>query len=169
MAFAKRMFAPFLTHVQGNSKSISLREQEKYWLDVRTPYKTFYAFEEVPASFKDQPGSHDSILASTERLSGWITNGKVSALAPVNEAQRQTVIAAYAFTTLELPELGAPRDAFVTATPDSREIAGLLTSELQQSGLSIENVRFEELGEVRGGWPESVEQSRNAIFIFGKD
>jgi HEAT repeat protein len=169
MAFAKRMFAPFLTHVQGNSKSMSLREQEKYWVDVRTPYRTFYAFEEVPACFKDQPGRHDTILASTERLSAWITNGKVSALRPVDEARRQTVIAAYAFTTLELPELGAARDAFVTGTPDSTEIAGLLISGLHQSGLSIENVRFEELGEVRGGWPASVEQSRNGIFIFGKD
>jgi HEAT repeat protein len=169
MAFAKRMFAPFLTNVQGNSKSINLREQEKYWLDVRTPYKTFYAFEEVPASFKDPPGSHDTILASTERLSGWITNGKVSALRPVEEAQRQTVIAAYAFTTLELPELGATRDAFVTGTPDSTEIAALLISSLQQMGLSIDNVGFEELGEVRDGWPASVEQSRNGIFVFGTD
>ena len=60
---------------------------------MRTPYKTFYAFEEIPAFFKDEPGRHDTILASTERLSNWLTNGKVSVLRPVDEAQRQTVIA----------------------------------------------------------------------------
>ena len=169
MAFAKRMFAPFLAHIQKNPKNLDLREQDAYWADVGTPYRTFYAFEEVPASFKDEPGKHDTILAATERLSRWITGGEVVALSPYDEARCQTVIAAYAFATLELPELGSASDAFVTGTSDAAQITADLISGLRRTGLSIEWVLLEELGEVRGGWPAAVEQSRNGIFIFGND
>jgi HEAT repeat protein/MinD-like ATPase involved in chromosome partitioning or flagellar assembly len=169
MAFAKRMFAPFLSHIQKGTEKLNLREQEAYWADVGIPYRTFYAFEEVPAPFKDEPGKHDTILAATERLSRWITDGEVSELRPFDEAQRQSVLSGYAFTTLELPEPGTARDAFITGTPDATEIARLLSLGLQHIGLRIEIVQFEELGEVRGGWPASVEKSRNGIFIFGND
>jgi len=107
MFFGKRMFAPFLSHVQPDQKGIDLRQQETYWADVSTPYRTFYAFEEAPAAFKDQPGRHDTILASIERLSRWITNGEVSTLKPVDEARCQAVITAYTFTTDEVPNLGS--------------------------------------------------------------
>jgi hypothetical protein len=118
MSFGKRMFAPFLSHIQPTQKSVDLRQQEMYWADVSTPYRTFYAFEEVPAAFKDQPGRHDTILASIERLSSWITNGEVSALKPVDEARCQAVVAAYAFTTQEVPNRSftlEPSDGIVPA------------------------------------------------------
>jgi TIR domain/AAA domain len=103
MSFAKRMFSPFLSHVQPKQEGIDFRTQDMYWADVSTPYRTFYAFEEVPAAFKDQPGRHDTILASIERLSRWITNGEVSGLKPVDEARCQAIVAAYAFANQEVP------------------------------------------------------------------
>src|SRR5262249_20368958 len=89
LKFARETFAPFLLQVQNNRASIDIAQQQRYWSDVQPPYRTFFAFEEVPAAFKDQAGSHDSILASTERLAHWLTSGDVSALQPDDEETRE--------------------------------------------------------------------------------
>ncbi|HVQ12465.1 MAG TPA: SUMF1/EgtB/PvdO family nonheme iron enzyme, partial [Vicinamibacterales bacterium] len=104
LKFGRETFAPFLLHVQNNRTSIDIDQQQPYWSDVQTPYRTFYAFEEVPAAFKDQAGSHDSILASTERLARWLTSGDVTALRPEREDTREGVVAAYALSNERHPE-----------------------------------------------------------------
>jgi len=98
LKFAREAFAPFLRHVQSDRSSVHLDQQQSYWTDVQTPYRTFYAFEEVPAAFKDEPGAHDSILASTERLARWLTDGTVTALQPAAEETRESVVSAFAIS-----------------------------------------------------------------------
>lgn len=109
-AHTRRLFAPFLLHVQSGSTSIDPRLQAKYWNDVETPYSSFYAFEEVLAVFKDDPGSRRGVLAPNERIASWITDGAVRSLQPEGEETRRTVVEAYAFKPDDVVELGwAPR------------------------------------------------------------
>jgi hypothetical protein len=61
-----------------------------------TPYVTFYAFEEVPAAFKDESGSRRGLLAPNERIAYWITDQAVSSLKPENEITRKAVVELYA-------------------------------------------------------------------------
>ncbi len=105
LTFARQTFAPFLRHVQRDPSAVSVEDQQSYWSDVQTPYRTFYAFEEVPAAFKDQPGAHDTILASTERLARWLTRGTIRELRPSNESVCESIVASYAFGADKPPGL----------------------------------------------------------------
>jgi MinD-like ATPase involved in chromosome partitioning or flagellar assembly len=95
--YARTMFAPYLMHVQVNRRAPDLEQQAYYWKDVETPYVPFYAYEEVPAAFKDEPGSRRGVLAPNERIAYWITDQKVFAMRPRPEDDRQKVIQAYGF------------------------------------------------------------------------
>jgi MinD-like ATPase involved in chromosome partitioning or flagellar assembly len=65
------------------------REQaDAYWGSVEIPYRPYYAFEELLATFGESPGSPLTLLASYERLTSAITDGRVSALKPMGEATR---------------------------------------------------------------------------------
>jgi hypothetical protein len=105
MAYARRVFAPFLVHVQSNQRAIDPNQQASYWRDVETPYISFYAFEEVPAVFKDESGSRRGLLAPNERISYWITDRIVGSLKPESEERRSAIIQAYAFKPNERPKL----------------------------------------------------------------
>jgi MinD-like ATPase involved in chromosome partitioning or flagellar assembly/uncharacterized membrane-anchored protein YhcB (DUF1043 family) len=102
IAYSRRVFAPFLNHVQSKLSKIDLSQQAAYWNQVETPYRTFYAFEEVPAAFRDEPGSHHSVLAANEGIAYWITDRIVTSLHPEREELRQKVVDAYAFTEDEV-------------------------------------------------------------------
>jgi len=103
IAYGRRAFAPFLNHVQPTPSEIDIVQQAPYWNQVETPYRTFYAFEEVPAAFKDEPGSRNSVLAANEGIAYWITDRIVTSLQPESEDLRQKVVDAYAFTQDETP------------------------------------------------------------------
>ncbi len=114
--FAKRTFAPLLEHIapmqsyETGGLEIS-RGQNAYWGDVQTPYKTFYAFEEVPAAFKDDTDAHGTILASSLRLASWLSNGRINSLNRSNlgdQAQCAAVVSAFAFKQGEEPFLIPP-------------------------------------------------------------
>ena len=68
MKYARRVFAPLLMHVQVNRGRIVPAEQLQYWNDVETPYRTFFAFEEVPAAFKEEAGSRGACWPRTSVL-----------------------------------------------------------------------------------------------------
>src|SRR5262249_41414107 len=81
-AFGRHAFAPYLRHVQSGPDAIDPKQQASYWEDVETPYRPFYAFEEIPAAFKDEPGSVESVLWPNERIAYWITDKVVGSLQP---------------------------------------------------------------------------------------
>jgi cellulose biosynthesis protein BcsQ len=97
LAFARRMFTPFLLHVQSDRREIDLEQQASYWRDVETPYVAYYAFEEVLAAFKDELGSRRGLLAASERLSSWITDRVVSSLKFDGNENRRSLLDAFAF------------------------------------------------------------------------
>lgn len=90
----------------------------EYWGSVEIPYRAFYAYEEILATFGDPPGVAASMLASFERFTGFLTDGAVTAYASVPEAERLRVLEA--FTRKHEPDptrvllASAPEDGFWT-------------------------------------------------------
>lgn len=107
-AFGRRVFARFLRHVQSKSDKIDPVQQEEYWKDVETPYRPFYAFEEVPAAFNDEPGNVETVLWPNERIARWITDQAVSSLKPESEELRKQVVGAYAYSEQEASQIDWP-------------------------------------------------------------
>jgi MinD-like ATPase involved in chromosome partitioning or flagellar assembly len=96
-AFARRMFAALLVHVQTDRSKVVLDEQAAYWHEVETPYISFYAFAEVPAAFMEEGGSQRGVLAPMERLAARLSDQRVTALKPETDDLRKRVVAAYEF------------------------------------------------------------------------
>jgi hypothetical protein len=87
--YGRRAFAPSLRYVDAE-------KQEAYWEDVETPYRTFYAFEEVPAAFNDEPQNQQTVLYPNERIAYWISDHDVKGLKPETPELCQQVVKAYA-------------------------------------------------------------------------
>ncbi|HET6355328.1 FxSxx-COOH system tetratricopeptide repeat protein [Streptomyces sp.] len=67
----------------------------RYWGSVEIPYRPFYAYEEILATFGDPPNLSSSILSACERLTSVLTDGLVSTLPPIDEAERIRHVSAY--------------------------------------------------------------------------
>jgi CO dehydrogenase nickel-insertion accessory protein CooC1 len=78
---ARRRFEGF---PQGMAQADSIA----YWSSVEVPYKPFYAFEEILATFGDEPGLPASLLAAFERITAAVTSGGVAAMRPIPEEMR---------------------------------------------------------------------------------
>jgi hypothetical protein len=63
-----------------------------YWGSVEMPYVPYYAYEETLAAVGDDAFSQTSLRAATERLTAWLTDGKVTRLPPIPEEQREQVL-----------------------------------------------------------------------------
>ncbi|MFC6080402.1 KGGVGR-motif variant AAA ATPase [Sphaerisporangium aureirubrum] len=86
--YARKRFGRYLSH---------LPDPERYWGEVEVPYKSFYAYEEVLATIGDRPLQENTILAASERIVAYLTDGRVTGLAaPPTEAERRTLLARYA-------------------------------------------------------------------------
>ena len=78
-------------------------ERMAYWGDVAVLYEPYYAYEELMAAFRDEPGSAHSILASAEHLTRRIAGRDLRAVR-VNPQQRAAVLASYEGTAPARPE-----------------------------------------------------------------
>ncbi len=63
-------------------------QRRAYWSNVEVPYRAYYAYEEMLAVFGDKPGVLGSMLSSYERITGYITDGEVTSLPPIDEELR---------------------------------------------------------------------------------
>jgi formylglycine-generating enzyme required for sulfatase activity/cellulose biosynthesis protein BcsQ len=86
--YAHGRFAGFLDDLPEDRR-------EGYWSDVEIVYYQYYAYEEILATFGDRPGSSISILASLERLTGYLSGGEIDRLAAPSEFDRQAVLVRY--------------------------------------------------------------------------
>jgi cellulose biosynthesis protein BcsQ len=84
----------FGTLLEGTSES----ERMAYWDDVGVLYEPFYAYEELLATFRDEPGSAHTILNSAERLAHRISGERLRAVR-MNPNERAVVLAAYEGTS----------------------------------------------------------------------
>ncbi len=92
--YVKTKFASFVRHVE---------DVEDYWGRVAAPYVPFYAYEEVLATFGDEPRQPKTLLEAMEHLTRYLTDGAVKRLRPPTvEVDRQRILAQYAWA-LEPP------------------------------------------------------------------
>ena len=70
-------------------------DPDGYWGSVEIPYKPFYAYEEVLATVADTPRQPASLLGAYERLTSVITDGRVTALRPVEEPVRRQLLSRF--------------------------------------------------------------------------
>ncbi|WP_433206673.1 FxSxx-COOH system tetratricopeptide repeat protein [Dactylosporangium sp. CS-047395] len=87
-SYARRCFP-------GLPKGMSEEERRFYWLTVEVPYRKYYGYEEILATFGDEPGSRNTLLSAYEALTGYITGGQVTALPPVAEPLRAQTLAKF--------------------------------------------------------------------------
>ena len=124
-AFARDSFADMLGHLAQASIS-------EYWKAVEIPYTVFYAYEEVLASFKDDPQDPKSVLAAMLRLTRHVSDGDVSdyrlALAP---EENRKFLDAFAETTAPT----ATRKALAESQRETPEQALARTAEAALAGL----------------------------------
>ncbi|GAA3345514.1 hypothetical protein GCM10020358_52910 [Amorphoplanes nipponensis] len=120
--YARQEFRPFLTAL-GDSA-------DRYWGDVEIPYKPFFAYEEILAPFAERPLLENSLLASYERLAGWITDGRVRELPALDETLRREWLREF-----ERRRPPATPDIEISYAPVDRMWAEWAASELSAVGL----------------------------------
>lgn len=93
--YARSKFDSFLEHIP-----VSMREQ--YWEDIQFSYIPYYAYEEILAAFGDKPRQKNTVLASAESLTSYITQGAVDRLGALQETQRLEVLSQYEMSPVAL-------------------------------------------------------------------
>lgn len=83
-AYARTAFEPFLQSLPSS-----------YWNDTEVPYWSFYAYEELLATFGDEPGAPNSMLRAFEGIASHLTNGEVRELVPPPAEERERILAAF--------------------------------------------------------------------------
>lgn len=96
--YAKRKFAEF-------PAQFTEEVREQYRGKVQFPYIPYYAYEEILATFGDEKFESNTVLESAERLTSYITDGKVSELKISGErARRREILNAYARPTSQVED-----------------------------------------------------------------
>ncbi len=104
----------------------------QYWGSVEVPFMPYYAFEEILATFGDEPGLQSSLLTAFERLTAAITDGRIVAMPPLREDVRLRYRQAF---TRRQPL--APADVFLSYVPEDRMWAEWIASMLAKSGFRV--------------------------------
>lgn len=107
-------------------------DRERYWGDVEIPYKPYYAYEEILATFGDRPRQENTLLAAYERLTAVVTGGRVRELVPPEEALRRRLLAEF-----ERPRAAIPSDVFVSYAEQDRTWAEWLGAVLAAEGYRV--------------------------------
>lgn len=103
-SIAHELFGPFLDHLDA-------RERGAYWGAVELPYQAFFAYEELLAVFADRSEQVLSLLASYQRLTSYLTNGRISGLGPLDDELREAVMRDFHGRRVSEPE--RPDEPFV--------------------------------------------------------
>jgi tetratricopeptide (TPR) repeat protein len=104
----------------------SAAKMAQYWGSVEIPYIPYYAYEEILATFGDEPESPTSLLAAFVRLTSAITNDRVTSMPPL--ADEMKLRYKYAFT--RRPP-SAPSDVFLSYAPEDRMWADWIKRRLE--------------------------------------
>jgi len=115
----------------GLPEGLSAEANALYWASVEVPYKPFYAFEEMLATFGDGPGSPASLLACFERLTGAIA-GADFAMPPMPEELRLRYKDAFT-RRAPVPAM----DVLISYTPEDRLWADWIGAVLHRSGFRV--------------------------------
>lgn len=122
---ARARFAPLLTPPD---PALPLSSR----VAAEVPYVPYYAYEEILAPFGDAPGLPTSLLAAFERLTAVLTDGGVTALAPMDERVRRQRLAEF-----ERSRQTPLSDLVISYSAHDRFWAEWLRSELSSVGYRV--------------------------------
>jgi tetratricopeptide (TPR) repeat protein/cellulose biosynthesis protein BcsQ len=96
-------------------------QRDQYWSDAEMLYIPFYAYEEVLASFGDEPGGTTaSVLTAAERITGYITGQLVQKSVSPTAEQRTWVRQQYEATPLSASAMQARlKDLSTSSLPEA--------------------------------------------------
>jgi TIR domain/Tetratricopeptide repeat/AAA domain/NB-ARC domain len=116
---------------EGFPSGLTPEQAAQYWATVEVPYKPYYAFEEMLATFGDSPGSPRSLLASFERLTAVITASEVTTLPRMADDIRLRGLAAFR------RQPPSPTRVFISYAPEDRMWADWTEALLTRAGFSV--------------------------------
>jgi len=113
-------------------------DRQQYWGQVELLYVPYYSYEELLATFGDEPGESNTLLAWTERLTGYLTGGEVQRSGRIPAQDRHAALRLY----LRRGEGDAQRDSkailaeqlFSTLTREGQDAARRVFSRLVRVG-----------------------------------
>ncbi|EIV93067.1 FxSxx-COOH system tetratricopeptide repeat protein [Frankia sp. QA3] len=124
-------FRPALTDLCGPSQEA----QRARLIELEVPYKAAYAYEEVLATFLEDPASRSGVQAAYRVLAGVITEGGPIVARPIPAQERERVL--WAFEQYGPP---APRSVAVFGAPEDRPWVDWLVSVLSPTGVRVRTV-----------------------------
>lgn len=144
--YARAEFAPYLG-------DLDARAVERYWGDVEIPYKPFYAYEEILATFGDRGHQENTLLAAYERLVRVVTDGRVKEHVTIEERDRRIWLGEF-----ERPRLKVTSDVLISYVSIDRMWAEWVAAQIRDVGL---NVTLQELTSSSG--PDSADETLRAV------
>jgi cellulose biosynthesis protein BcsQ/tetratricopeptide (TPR) repeat protein len=121
---ARQRFEPYLR--------LDADAAASYWGDVEIPYKPFFAYEEILATFGERARQEHSLLSSFERLTAIITDRAVTELPAMDERERRRWLSSF---ERQKPSIN-PRTVISYASVD-RTWADWIAGELEQIGQTV--------------------------------
>jgi len=113
-------------------------DQRRYWGNVELPFKSPYAYEEMLATFRDEPETPASLLAACERLTSVITEGDVDSLVPMADEERQNYLKAV--VRRRAPD---PTHVFLSYVREDRIWAEWIGRVLREAGFTVADAASE--------------------------
>lgn len=138
---ARTRFAPLPIGLSGESLA-------EYWGSVEIPYRPFYAYEEILATFGDAPGVANSMLSAYERLAAYLTDGAVTSYSPVPEPDRLRILAA--FTRRHTAE---PGRILLSYASEARLWAEWIEATLKNEDIEVARFNPEAIADVQAELP----------------
>lgn len=117
---------------EGFPPGLTPEQSAQYWGAVQIPYKPYYAFEEVLATFGDPPDTPTSLLGAFERLTAAITQDTVRSMPAMAEETRLRYLAAFT----RRPPM-ATSEVFLSYAPEDRVWADWIENVLTRSGYRV--------------------------------
>jgi CO dehydrogenase nickel-insertion accessory protein CooC1 len=117
---------------EGFPVGMSAEESARYWAAAEVPSKPFYAFEEILATFGDDPSLPGSLLSSYERITASVTGGQVTAMRPMVEEVRLQYMEVF---TRRQPPLSP--QVYLSYVPEDRMWADWIETVLTRAGVRV--------------------------------
>ena len=148
-------------------RDIPATETDTYWGKIEIPYVPYFAFEEVLAVFKDRGDEELSLLAPMQRVTSYLTDGKIERLVAPPEEERLGIIDRF-----ERKYIQEEHDAFVIYDHRDREEVIKLCEELLdrfQLNLWLDEWKLVPGTSVRTSMDKAIQASRSCVVFVGKE
>jgi predicted acylesterase/phospholipase RssA len=120
-----RKFARYPLHLYSGNR-------DDYWAAVPLGYHTFYAYEELLAAFGEKDNYVNSFLASVQRITTYLVDGKFEVPIALPQPRREEILRAYEGEAYE-PPASTSAEATTPARAADDVIAGLAKEQQQMA------------------------------------